>query len=116
MSNRDNVQAVIDGILRGDILGTFDAYYADDVTMSENGAPARVGKAVNRQYEEDFVGNVEFHGAKVGEVIVDGDRAAVEWVFEMTPKGGERTIQRQVAVQIWKDGKIVRETFYYNGG
>ena len=25
MSNRDNLQAVIDGILKGDILGTFDA-------------------------------------------------------------------------------------------
>jgi hypothetical protein len=63
MSNRDNVQAVIDGILKGNILGTFDRFYADDVVMSENGVDERVGKAACRSHEEAFAGGVEFHGA-----------------------------------------------------
>ncbi len=113
MSTRANVQAVIDGILKGDILGTFDRFYADDVVMSENGTEERVGKAANRAYEEAFVNGVEFHGAELGAVIVDGDHAAVEWSFDFTPKGGERMVQRQVAVQTWKDGKVVREVFYH---
>jgi ketosteroid isomerase-like protein len=113
MSIRDQVRAVVDGILAGDILGTFDRYYADDVVMSENGADERVGKATNRAYEEAFVNGVEFHGASVGAVLVDGDRAAVEWTFDLTPKGGERVQQRQVTVQEWRDGKVVRETFYH---
>ena len=45
MSIRDAVRAVVDGILAGDILGTFDRYYADDVVMSENGTDERAGKA-----------------------------------------------------------------------
>ena len=114
MSTRENVKAVIDGILKGDILATFDRWYADDVVMSENGVDERVGKAANRAYEEAFVNGVEFHGAKVGTVVVDGDHAAVEWTFELTPKGGERTVQRQVALQTWKDGKVVREVFYHS--
>ncbi len=113
MINRDNVQAVIDGVLAGKILETFDKYYADDVVMSENGVDERVGKRPCREYEDGFVNNVEFHSAKVGSIIVDGDRAAVEWSFEMTPKGGSRMIQRQIAVQTWKDGKVVGETFYH---
>ena len=113
MSNRENVQAVIDGILKGDILGTFDRFYADDVVMSENGVDERVGKAANRAYEEAFVNGVEFHGAEVGAVLVDDDRAAVEWTFDFTPKGGERTVQKQVAVQTWRDGQVVREVFYH---
>ena len=113
MSTRANVQAVVDGILKGDILGTFDRFYADDVVMSENGADERVGKAANRAYEEAFVNGVEFHGAEVGAVVVEGDRAAVEWTFEFTPKGGERTVQKQVALQTWKDGQVVREVFYH---
>ncbi len=113
MSIQDRVQAVIDGILKGEILETFDRFYADDVVMSENGAEERVGKAANRAYEEAFVNGVTFHGAEVGEVLVDGDRAAVEWTFDLTPDGGERTKQRQVAVQVWKDGQIARETFYH---
>lgn len=113
MSIRDDVQAVIDGICEGKILETFDRYYADDVVMSENGVDPRVGKAANRAYEEAFVVGVTFHGAEVGEVLVDGDRSAVEWVFDLTPKGGERVTQRQVSVQIWRGGKIARETFYH---
>jgi ketosteroid isomerase-like protein len=113
MNVREQVQAVIDGILAGDILGTFDRYYADDVVMSENGANERAGKAANRAYEEAFVNGVEFHGASVGAVLVDGDRAAVEWTFDLTPNGGARVQQRQVAVQEWRDGRVVRETFYH---
>ena len=113
MDNRPHVQAVIDGIMAGKILETFDQYYADDVVMSENGVDERVGKAANREYEEAFVNGVEFHGATVGAIIVDGDRAAVEWTFDITPKGGDRVQQKQVAVQQWKNGKVVHETFYH---
>lgn len=49
---------LIDGILKGDILGAFDRFYADDVGMSENGVDQRVGKAACRAYEEAFVGGV----------------------------------------------------------
>lgn len=114
MSIKNQVQAVIDGILKGKLLETFDAYYADDVVMSENLKDKRVGKAANRKYEEKFIENVqEFHGAKVGRVIVDGDHAAVEWTFDVTFKGGNRVVMHQVAVQTWKDGKVIREDFYH---
>lgn len=113
MSNQEHVQAVIDGILAGKILETFDEYYADDVVMTENGVDERIGKAANRAYEENFVNDVEFHAASVGRVLVDGDHAAVEWTFEFTPKGGQRITQKQVAVQTWKNGRVVREDFYH---
>lgn len=114
MSIRTEVQAVIDGILAGKILETFDRYYADEVVMSENRAEERVGKATNRAYEEQFVQGIEFHAATVGSVIVDGDKAAVEWTFEFTPTGSaDRVVQHQVAVQTWKDGKVIREDFYH---
>lgn len=113
MSTRDNVQAVIDGILAGKIMETFEKYYSDDVVMTENGKDAREGKPACGQYEQAFVDNVAFHGAQPGLIIVDGDHAAVEWTFDFTPKGGSRMTQRQVAVQTWKDGKVVREDFYH---
>ncbi len=113
MDVRQHVQAVIDGILKGEILETFDRFYADDVVMSENGNDERKGKTESRAYEEAFVNGVTFHGAEVGEVIVDGDRAAIEWTFDLTPNGGERVQQKQVAVQVWRDGLVARETFYH---
>ena len=114
MSVKNYVQAVIDGILTGKALETFDLYYADDVVMSENKIDERVGKVVNREYEVQFLNNVqEFHGAHVGRVIVDGDHAAVEWSFDITFKDGNRVKMQQVAVQTWKDGKVIREDFYH---
>lgn len=113
MSIQNDVQSVIDGILKGEILETFERFYADDVVMSENGLDERAGKDANRAYEKAFVEGVTFHGAEVGEVIVDGDRAAIEWTLDFTPEGGERLVQKQVAVQRWRDGKVVRETFYH---
>ena len=114
MSINTQVQLVIDGILKGKILETFDTYYADDVVMSENRVEERVGKVVNREYEIQFLDNVqEFHGAKVGRVIVDGDHAAVEWSFDITFIDGNRVNMQQVTVQTWKEGKIIREDFYH---
>lgn len=113
MSIRDDVQAVIDGIRAGQVLETFERFYAEDVVMSENGAAERRGKAANRAYEEAFVGGVEFHAADVARVLIDADTAAVEWSLEFTPNGGERVVQRQVALQTWRDGQIVREDFYH---
>ena len=114
MSIKNQVQTVIDGILSGKLLETFDAYYADDVVMSENRKDERIGKAANREYELKFLNNVqEFHGAKVGRVIVEGNNAAVEWTFDFTFKGGNRVVMQQVAVQTWKDGKVIREDFYH---
>ena len=65
MNIKTQVEAVIDGILAGKILETFDAYYANDVVMSENRTEERVGKALNREYEIKFLENIhEFHGAQ----------------------------------------------------
>lgn len=55
--------------------------------------------------------NVTFDAARDGRVVVDGDQGAVESEFELAPKGGDRFIQRQVAFQTWKNGKVVREVF-----
>lgn len=113
MGNEKHVQAVIEGILSGKILETFDSYYAPGVVMSENGGDERVGFEACRKYEEGFVNGVEFHGASVGRVVVAGDDAAIEWTFDFTPKGGQRMMQKQVALQSWKNGGIVREDFYH---
>ncbi len=102
-------------ILQGDILGAFEDYYADDVVMIDAGQPPRVGKDVNRKYEEVFVnGLTEFRNAEVKSVGFDeqAGKALVEWHFDFTHSDfGDQTYD-QVAVQTWKDGKITEERFY----
>jgi len=102
-------------ILEGKILEAFDKFYADDVVMQDNDYPARVGKEVNRQFEEGFVnGLTEFRGAKVVNTIISDGIVAVEWWFDYTHKEFGTRNYTQIAVQRWKNGKIVEEKFYYN--
>jgi ketosteroid isomerase-like protein len=106
-----------DQIVGGDILGAFDRFYGDDVTMQENNEQPTIGKAANRKREEEFVGSVEkIHGVKVLASAVNGDTSFGEWEFDATYKGGTRIKMSQVAVRHWKNGQIVQERFYYSKG
>lgn len=112
---RTNVDQLNQMVLEGKILDAFDKFYDDEVVMQDNNYPAREGKALNRQYEEAFVGGLtEFRGAKVVNTLVSDDLAVTEWWFDYTHKDyGDRNYT-QLAVQRWKNGKIVEEKFYYN--
>jgi ketosteroid isomerase-like protein len=104
-------------ILKGDILGAFDKFYADDIVMQENMTEPFVGKAINRKREEDFLASVEaFHGASLLSSAVNGDLTFGEWEFDATYKGAGRFKLTQVAVRKWKDGRVVHERFYYSKG
>lgn len=115
-TNRKNLLALIEGLTSGRLLEVFDRFYADDVVMSENGEadPNRVGKEKNRAYEKFFVENSEWFGARIGPVIADGDTTAYEMWMDLAFQG-QRMQRTQWAVQTWKDGRIVREVFYYKG-
>ena len=104
-----------DGVLAGKVMETFEKYYADDVVMQENSDEPRVGKAVNRKAEEEFMSSVEaFNGAKVTASAVNGDVSFSQWDMDITFKGGKRVKMEQVAVRNWKNGKVVNERFFYN--
>ncbi len=114
-----DLKTLVDGlnqkILEGKIMEAFEEYYADEVVMQDNDYPARIGKDVNRQYEEAFVnGLTEFRGAKVVNTLVSDGITVVEWWFDYTHKEYGVRNYTQVCVQRWKNGKIVEEKFYYN--
>jgi hypothetical protein len=104
-------------ILKGDILGAFDKFYAENVVMQENLTEPFVGKALNRKREADFLASVEqFHGAALLSSAVNDDVSFGEWEFDATYKGGTRVKLTQVAVRRWKSGQVVHERFYYSKG
>ncbi len=108
-------QAVNDAILQGKAMEAFEQYYAEDVVMQENSDEPRIGKAANRKAEEEFFASVaEFHDGKLVSSAVNGDTTFGEWFMDISFKGGFRAKMAQVAVRQWKDGKIVRERFYYH--
>jgi len=100
----------------GKLLEAFDKYYHNDVVMQEAGQEPRVGKVVNRAYEENFVGMVqEIHGGGINAITSDEEKGIVmieNWM-DMTFKDGNRVKMEQVNVQKWEGDQIVHEKFYH---
>ena len=114
MSLKTLVEDLNSMILKGQILEAFEKYYAEDIVMQENEQLPTVGKDVNREREKQFLANlVEFRGAEVKAVAVGDNVTMVEWFYDYTHKEWGKIFHHQVAVQRWKDGKIVHERFYY---
>jgi ketosteroid isomerase-like protein len=112
---RESVETLIQQVEQGNLLGAFDTFYADNVSMRENTAAPTIGKAANRAREEQFVASVaEVHEVRAKRWLVDGDRAVIEWNLEYTAKDGTRVRLEQVAAQTWENGKITDERFFYD--
>ena len=103
-----------DLVLKGKALEAFDKYYHEDVVMQENESPATVGKEANRLREIDFFGSItEFREANAVDIAVGENISYVKWHFDYTHKDWGVRKYTQVSVQTWKDGKIVKEQFFY---
>ena len=116
-STRDRVQQLIARAERWQILDAMTEFYADDVVMQENLNAPTVGLTANIERERAFVASI----AKVNEmraqaVVVDGDRAVINWRQDLVTTEGNRLLFDQLSFQLWKDGKIVSERFVYDPG
>src|SRR5215212_4916732 len=113
-STRDQVARLVRYVESNRILDAIDELYADDVSMQDNLNPPVVGKTANRERERAFFGGITVHQNRALSVAVDGDQAVIHWLFEFTGGDGKRYRLDQLAHQDWKDGRIVKERFYYD--
>ena len=103
-----------DLVLQGKALEAFEKYYHDDVIMQENESSPTIGKAANRQREIEFFSSItEFRSAKPLKITVGENVSMVQWQFDYTHKDWGVRNYSQISVQEWKDGKIIREQFFY---
>ena len=115
MPSRERVEELISFVEQGKILEAIEEFYDDDVVMQENANPPTVGKAANRQREAAFGDTIaQVHENRAASLLVDGDRAAIHWIFDYTDRDGRRTRLDEIADQTWRGDKIVRERFYYD--
>lgn len=70
-------------------------------------AMAEKGKAWNEMMEE-------FHGSAIGEPIVADNHFSLTMMMDATFKGKGREKMNELCVYEVKDGKVVKEQFFYN--
>ena len=101
-------------VVEGKSLEAFEKYYHDDVMMRENENIPTIGKEANRDREKEFYAAVtEFRSAKPIKITVGEDISMVQWHYDYTHKDWGTRNYNQVSVQEWKDGKIIKEQFFY---
>ena len=115
MPAREAVEAFVAQVLSGDHVGAIADWYAEDASMQENHEAPRVGREVLMEGERRMLARVaSVETELLSPVLVDGDRVAIHWRFTFTsPKGDVRRFE-EIAWQTWKDGKVWRETFFYD--
>ncbi|PYT11826.1 MAG: polyketide cyclase, partial [Acidobacteria bacterium] len=115
MATLDNVKELIALAREGKFIEAIERFYAEDATMQENLESPRVGLAALLENERKVLAAVpDIHLEGVASFVVDGDRAAINWVFAYTDRNGRKIQLDEVAYQEWRNGKIIRERFYYD--
>ena len=97
-----------------------ELYSKDAVSIEMEGAQG-IGNAKGmdaiREKGKQFNAGVEaMHGSSVGDPIVTGNWFALTMTMDATMKGRGRVDMREICVYQVKDGKIVREQFFYDVG
>ena len=98
----------------GDHAGAIERYYTEDASMQENAASPRVGRDVLVAHERAVLERTAQVTSKCVLSIVEGDRVAIHWNFELTEKSGKVRRFDEIAWQEWRGDKIFRERFFYD--
>lgn len=100
-----------------DMVAAIDTYYADDIELIEATGEVVHGAAAQKERTEKWQSSIsEIHGGVVHAVCVNEEtgHAMIESWIEATFHDMGRMKMEEVAVQTWKDGRVIRERFYYN--
>ena len=114
---QERQQQLIGYIREGRILEAIREFYADDTQMQENANAPTTGLAANLEREQQFLKGVkEWKNSQFKAVGAGEDVTFYEGVFDWIATDGAPVHVEQVAVQRWRNGKIIHERFYYDTG
>ncbi len=115
MPDRNRVEAFVAAVERGDYVEAIEAFYTDQASMQENVGRKLTGRPALIENEKAALARSRIVARKGSIALVDGDRVAIRWVFEMTPLAGGPTVSLdEIAWQRWEGDRIAEERFYYD--
>jgi hypothetical protein len=113
MPSRARLDEFIRVVESGDHAGAIERYYTEDASMQENVAPPRVGRDTLVAHERGILARMRHVYSKAVASVVEGDRVAIHWIFELTDETGKVHRVDEVALQEWRGDRIFRERFFY---
>ena len=113
MPSRARLDEFIAIVESGDHAGAIERYYTEDASMQENAAPPRVGRDVLVAHERAALARAKSVISICVASVLEGDRVAINWVFEFEYHNGKTGRFDEVALQEWRGDRIFRERFFY---
>lgn len=114
MPTREVVDAFVKLVVDGKFMEAISAYYHPDATAQENGAEPRRGREAMLANETAVLKMFKMQTHPEPAVLVDGDRVAIQWTFDMTDPSGVVRRMEEVALQEWEGDQIKTERFFYD--
>jgi hypothetical protein len=114
MPSRARLDEFIAVVEAGDHAGAIERYYTEDASMQENAGVPRVGRDVLVDHERAALARMTHVYSKAVSSVVEGDRVAIHWIFELTDKAGKIRRFDEIASQEWRGDRIFRERFFYD--
>lgn len=117
MSLRTIGRQLVDLCNQGKNFDVMETMYAPDIVSVEGDGAETVGQGPVIQKSRVWQGKNVIHSEKLRGPYFNGqNQFAVHFTFEITRNAtGERLTLEEVGVYTLKDGKIVREQFFYDG-
>lgn len=113
MPTRARLDEFIAFVVSGDHAGAIERYYTEDASMQENAASPRVGRDVLVAHERAALARAKSVTSICVSSVLEGDRVAINWVFEFEFHNGKTARFDEVAFQEWRGDRIFRERFFY---
>jgi ketosteroid isomerase-like protein len=114
MPSRARLDEFIAVVVSGDHAGAIERYYTEYATMQENAAAPRVGRDLLVAQERATLERVKSVTSTCVSVILEGDRVAINWVFDFIYHSGRTARIDEVTLQEWRGDRIFRERFFYD--
>lgn len=109
-------QRIVDLTVSNDDEATFDLYHPEVESMEMGQPPTRGIEALRTKFEgwRNFVSEARFEPKRI---LVDGNTIVIEWIGNVVLAAtGNPAQMHEIAVHEIRDGRIVKEAFFYNPG
>jgi ketosteroid isomerase-like protein len=116
MPDRHVVEAFAAAVESNDHVGAIQRFYAPDASTRENQNPPRHGRDMLAAREAAVLASVAgVKTTRLSPIFIDGDRSAIHWRFEFTPKdNGPPKAMEEIALQTWRGNELIEERFFYD--
>ena len=116
MPDRHVVEAFAAAVESNDHVGAIQRFYAPDASTRENQNRPRKGRDMLAAREAAVLASVAgVETTRLSPIFIDGDRSAIHWRFEFTPKdNGPAKVMEEIALQTWRGNELIEEHFFYD--